>query len=355
MRVPEGYDFRVGFRRTMVLYCGRSPTIEEYEDFDAENAEPPVLYDRLHATLRDCLSSVYWRDEGLHRLADARIRPLAAVGANSADFLTGRQIIIGDYDWDYRLWSYVLTGDRDARELLTADYHVIAGTDGQLTRVEGTQSGAGALGQELDPAYRAGMITTSWFMAVNTMFTPLPRTTAAQAYRAYLGLDIAYQEGLLPVSGEPQDIDHKGVDQPTCAQCHTTLEPLSYPFAFYNGIAGDETGTFNPGRPTTPASGGYIPDWDGQSGTLLGQPLPVHTVAGEPTNNLRDWAEIAIASDFFKRNLALVFYRHALNRDPATVEIPEFEALWQAMPEDGYSANLLIGRIVDTAAFGGAR
>lgn len=35
------------------------------------------------------------------------------------------------------------------------------------------------------------MLTTRWFLAKNTMVTPIPRTTAAQAYRAYLGYDIA--------------------------------------------------------------------------------------------------------------------------------------------------------------------
>ena len=100
------------------------------------------------------------------------------------DYLGSTSIIIGDYEWDYRLWSYVLTQDRDARELLTADYHVVRATDGSgtLIRAEGEQAGAGALGQALAPSHRAGMITTTWFMAINTIFTPLPRTKAAQPY-----------------------------------------------------------------------------------------------------------------------------------------------------------------------------
>ncbi len=77
-------------------------------------------------------------------------------------------------------------------------------------------------------------------------------------------------------------------------------------------------------------------------------------VDGFPTNNLRDWATIAVGTDYFKRNLALMFYRHAFNREPSIRELPEFTSAWEAMPEDGYSANLLISRIVDTAAFGGA-
>ena len=54
-------------------------------------------------------------------------------------------------------------------------------------------------GQPLDVEHRAGMITTQWFLVINTMLSDLPRTTAAQAYRSYLGEDIARQEGIWPV------------------------------------------------------------------------------------------------------------------------------------------------------------
>ena len=72
----------------------------------------------------------------------------------------------------------------------------------------------------------------------NTMFTSIPRTTAAQAYRAFLGYDIAKLEGLWPVAGEPADYDNKGVGAPACAGCHATLDPLTYPFSRYEGIGG---------------------------------------------------------------------------------------------------------------------
>jgi len=75
------------------------------------------------------------------------------------------------------------------------------------------------------------MLTTRWFLAKNTMLTPVPRTTAAQAYRAYLGYDIAKLEGLQPVAGEPVDYDRKRVTAEQCAVCHSTLDPLSYPFS----------------------------------------------------------------------------------------------------------------------------
>ena len=68
------------------------------------------------------------------------------------------------------------------------------------------------------------------------MFTSIPRTSAAQAYRAYLGYDISKMEGLQAVVDEPVDYDAKGVEAPDCAVCHRTLDPLTYPFSRYDGL-----------------------------------------------------------------------------------------------------------------------
>lgn len=335
--VPAGYDFDVALRRVMVLYCGRSPTYEERAAFHDGSPARDALYLRLHDALGQCLRSAYWRDEGLARLADARIRPIEAVGIRSPV-----NIVIGDYDWDYDLFRYVLTEDRDARDLLLAEYHVRQREDGSFERVTGTFGsplGDRAGGQPLAPDRRAGMITTQWFFAINTMFSPLPRTTAAQAYRAYLGMDIARQQGIVPVAGEPLDVDDKGVRSGTCATCHSTLDPLSYAFAEYQGISGPRTGVYDPTRPAREIDG-----WRDPQAYLL----------GEPVRDVRQWAERAAASDDFLRNLGVTFFRHALSREPRPDEDARLAEAWGAMRADGYSANGLIHRIVDLAPFGGA-
>lgn len=347
------YDYARAFRRVHVKYCGRSPSYDEARAFTAlGNAE------RQRAAIRQaldvCLAASYWRDHGVQRLGDTRIRPVQPVGREGQTPL----IIIGDYEWDYRLWTYVLTDDRDMRELLRADYHVEKAPDGTLVKREGviappptpTTAGStydsGALmlrgspqGQPLEPERRAGMLTTSWFFAVNTMFSALPRTTAAQAYRAYLGEDIALQQGLHPVAGEPTDIDARGVGAPVCRDCHSTLDPMSYAFLWYEGILGRDTGKFKPNRP------GRIAGWKGNQGLLLGQPI----------NDVKDFARVALESELFPRNLALIFLRHAIEREPSAGEQVAFETLWRGIPADGWSANKLIHRIVESSFFGGAQ
>lgn len=184
------------------------------------------------------------------------------------------------------------------------------------------------------------MITTSWFIAVNTMFSPLPRTTAAQAYRAYLGQDIALGQGIQPVPGEPADIDKRGVGATGCVDCHSTLDPLSYAFVWYNGISGRETGAYSETRPMT-----TMPGWTNNRGSLLGQPI----------TTAQDFAKVAVATDLFPRNLANIFLKHAIEREPKTAEGESFEQLWRSIASDGWSANKLIHRIVRSSFFGGGK
>lgn len=325
------YDYRFSFRRVLNLYCGRPPAYEDMMSFN-EAIEAGSADAELRTTLWDCLESTYWLKEGLPRLADAKIRPLKAVGFDGL-------IPLADYEWDYRLFSHLLSGDRDARGLLRADYHI----DEEGRRVDGPVAGVGASvfgsgGQPLVTARRAGMLTTQWFLVIHTMFSALPRTTAAQAYRAYLGVDIAKGEGILPVANEPRDVDEKGVDQPSCAVCHSTIDPLSYAFAAYHGIGTlaspfdfDRSGTYDPTR--TP--------WGTESSIL-----------GEPVTDLVSWAQVAAESELFQRNLVLMFWQHALGRAPLPDEQEDFRRIWQALPSQGYRANQIIEELVFTSAFG---
>ena len=324
------YDPRFAFRRIMVTYCGMSPSYEDMAALAAASNKAAVL----HAKLDECLASDYWRREALHRLGDSKIRPEKATGLHG-DF------ILADYFWDYRLFSFVLSGSRDVRDLLMATYHigesdqVVEGVIAQVPySMVGTAMRMGS-GQPLAKEHRAGMITTQWFLVMNTMYSRLPRSTAAQAYRAYLGADISENEGMQPVAGEPRDVDQNGVSEPACAACHSTLDPLAYAFSTYNGINPD---------PLSNASGQYDPErtvWGGD-GTLF----------GEPVSDLLDWANVAVNSDDFLRSLGEMFYRQALGHKPVPRDLVDLITNWKALPEDGYRAEKFIHRLVDSDAFG---
>lgn len=324
------YDPAFAHRRLMITYCGRSPTFDERATFAAASDPRRALHEALDA----CLQSPYWTQEGLARLADKRIRPLQAVNVDGV-------IPLADYTWDYRLFVHALTGDRDARDLLVADYHI----DESGSVVTGVVGGAGDQqvgGQPLAVDKRAGMITTQWFLMIHTMFSELPRTTAAQAYRAYLGQDIARSEGLLPIAGEPVDVDDKGVDDTeTCVYCHATLDPLSYAFAYYNGIGGGGgNGAFRANRPS----------W---SPTAIESAILDVPLTDVQERGVVDWARTAADSPLFGQTIAAMFMTHALGRPPRPDEFDALAELAERFADaDAYRATALIHRLVDTDAFG---
>src|SRR5215813_3607398 len=136
---------------------------------------------------------------------------------------------------------------------------------------------------------RAGMLTTGWNLVYNVMFTALPRTAAAQAYRAFLGRDIAHLEGLNAVAGEPKDYDGRGVTQTACTICHSTLDPLSYPFKNYNGLT-SPLGEYDPNRITRNFSD-LAPN--------ITQMPETGYVLGQPVQDLMQWAQVAANSKEF--------------------------------------------------------
>ena len=331
--VVDGYDNAFAYRRIKLVFCGESPRYDEVSALAELAGDAEAVHTVLHETLDECLAGDYWRTVQVPRMAHRRIRPIQEVGANSS---VG--IVIGDYEWDYRLFRYVLTGGRDLRDLLTATYHVDE-IDGELVVIEGPISpeGASATGNPLPPERRAGMLTTRWFFAINTMFSALPRTAAAQAYREYLGMDLALSEGILPVQGEPIDVDNKGVAAEPCSHCHTTLDPLSYAFAEYNGIAGATTGNYNPQRPSV-----LMPGWDSPQTVLLGAPV----------NDLVSWAQQASESAAFRTTMVTMLFELVLDREPEWDEVVEVMALTDGLADLGYSADALLHSLVDTFAFG---
>lgn len=340
------YDYVFAFRRVATIYCARSPSYEELQALTQDKPDDATLKKRLHEKLSACLQSDYWQHEALPRLADKKIRPLVAAGPDSNIQIGSYRLVIGDYNYDYRMFRYVLSNDRDVRELLTARYHVVEDKSGKLSQVAGVleKSDAKALagGQPVPEERRAGMLTTQWFFAINTMFSSLPRTTAAQAYRAYLGADISNGEGLRPVVGEPVDVDNKGVAAPRCANCHSTLDPLSYAFAEYEGIrvnADLKFGNYLPERPKE-----RMPAWDmtRQKSVLLDKPV----------KDLVEWAHVAADSDEFKRAITEMFFRQAFSRSASPEEQEAFNTLWRSLASDGYSANRLLHRLIDLPTFG---
>ncbi len=111
-------DWRFAYRRVKSTFCGLSPSFAEMEAFDA--LDTSAQQTEVHEALDGCLESPFWILRALPRLADWRIRPIEEVSADGS----GEVARLGDYNDDYRLFVWVMSGDRDVRDLLLATYHV---------------------------------------------------------------------------------------------------------------------------------------------------------------------------------------------------------------------------------------
>ena len=348
------YDPAYAFKKISLDFCGRSPTWSELQEFLSVDDDDQG--DALHDLLDACLDSEFWigKDGEVWSLAHRKVRPVQSLKGGLED--PGSLPVLGDYYDDYQLFVYTQIDDNDARDVMLADYYVVRG-DAPTTYTPIADKCATACGLDLACIFdcatgdqlvpterRAGLLTTRWTLMMNTMFSAMPRTTAAQAYRAFLGLDIAKMEGLEPIAGEPVDYDNKGVDRQECATCHSTLDPLSYPFTTYNGFSSTEMGLF-----TDAAT--YVPDRMAR----FGYPATPEQgyLFGEPVDDLLDWADVAANSDAFAVSTVSDYWRLAMNGEPTDSTREDFDTLWQRFrgPHD-YRVERMLHDLIDTEAYG---
>ena len=342
------WDPFLAWKRVTMDFCGRAPRYDEVVAFDASmlslgwvrgDADPPgdardddAVMAVIDGQLEDCLQSRYW-DDVLIEIGVGVVRPK---GYNSDLYL------LGNYEWDLRLFAYATSGARDAADLMEADYLVVEDPvgSGLLVAIDEPRTSTEAYAQPLAREDRFGLITTRHSLAMNVMFAPVPRTLAAHWYRELLGLDISLSEGLFPVDelpgvypwASPRDVDDKGVWQEECAGCHTTVDPLSYPWARYNGIdlTGDTTATLVDDRATD-----VLPTIDG-------------AIFGVAVATPAEWVAEAVASDQYSERLVGLYWTWLFRRDPFSCEQDEFDDLWQGFRDGAYARSAATGpRVVE--------
>jgi hypothetical protein len=339
------YDYRYAFRKVALDFCGFSPTYAQLVQFDSQS--DGMKAQTIDTTLATCLQSDLWRGKNgqLWELAHRKIRPIGSLKSGPED---PGAIGLADYYDDYNLYTWSQIDDHDARSVLTADYFVTRTGSNPTVYAQATSIPYSGLGTHfVDQPYRAGNLTSNWSLTYFIMFTALPRTAAAQAYRAYLDLDIAKQEGLYPVAGEPKDYDRKGVTATLCTQCHATLDPLTYPWRNYNGLTGGSSqfGQYIPNRMETV---GAFPQ-----SSYLAQIPEAGVIFNQPVANLLEWSQTAANSDQFARATVLDYWKLLLGGPPTSDQQAEFTQLWQDFKTtDAYSVQKMLHALVKTEAYG---
>lgn len=334
------YDLRYVYKKVLLDFCGYSPTYGMMRTFQAL-ATDDLKRTYLDGELDRCLGTDFWRGKNgvLWKLAHPKIRPVGSLKSGEDQ----GQIPLADYYDDYALFAYSHTDDHDVRSVLTADF--FAQRSGSNPTVYTAVPSLPST-QVVDQPHRAGNMTTSWTLAYFVMFTALPRNAASQMYRAYLGLDIAKQEGIYSVANEPRDYDAKGVQSPACAACHATLDPLSYPYRNYNGLTGptNQFGRYVPNRLET---------FFGNQGPTLAMTPESGVIFNQPVSSLTQWAQVAANSDAFLRATATDYWKLLLGHPPQPEENAEFVALWQALKTThNYRVRPMLHQLIRTEAYG---
>jgi hypothetical protein len=361
---PERESSEFLFRRVSVAFCGESPTFEEMEQLRA--ADDKKAY--AHAKLTECLKSDYWRNEVLVHIADPLIRPVGLLGHCNLALL--------DFEPDYNLFLWAMTNGRNASDLLTAKYFVERSETGELRQVEqlpttrvragincSSPQFPGVSPQNVAIPYRAGMLTTANFLLNNTQGSYLPRVSAGIAYRNWLGADIAQYQALYSVPEEPRDIDSKGVKDPVCAACHSTLDPLAYAYAYYYGGGPlEQFGAYARERPEVflgalGATRKILNDWynDQPVPRLFGKPFSQEYKLPEDTSSLAQIAAEAAGSDLFARHIARLVFREVVGGEPEPRDADELEQLWRSLRSHDFSVDKMCHDLIDTRAFGSVR
>ena len=326
------YDQAFAWKRVLLDFCGRAPRYDEAQAFAAAADKPGIVRDTLSA----CLDAPHW---------SAITRELAIDVVEPVGPPTDVNIL-GNWEWDVRLWQHSVQDGRDASEIWTATHLVVEQPpgSGQLVAIDDPRNELEAYAQPLDAEDRFGIVTTRYSLAMRIMFADMPRTLAAHYYRKLLGLDIARSQGLFPIDElggaypwpAPADVDAKGVWQEGCAGCHSTLDALSYPWARYEGIdlEGDTTGTWVADRATD-----TIGSTDG-------------AIFGRPVSGPDEWVAHAAESEAFAQQTTRIFWRRIFQRPPLSCEEAEFEALWRGFLADGRDVEAMLGRMVLLDAYG---
>lgn len=333
------YDLKYVYRKLLLDFCGFSPTYGMIKTFQALSTDD-LKRTYLDQELDRCLGTDFWRGKNgaLWKLAHPKIRPVGSLKAGEDQ----GQIPLADYYDDYALFTWAHIDDHDVRSVLTADFFVARSGSNPTLYTPVTLKNT----QAVDQAHRAGNMTSAWTLTYFVMFTALPRNAASQMYRAYLGLDIAKQEGLYSVATEPRDYDAKGVQAAACAACHATLDPLSYPYRNYNGLSGGQNSfaRYVPNRMETLfANQGATLAMTPENGVILNQPV----------TSLMQWAQVASNSDAFLRATATDYWKLLMGHAPRAEETAEFVAIWQALKTThNYRVKPMLHQLIRTEAYG---
>jgi len=226
--------------RASMALRGTRPSLA---DLQAVEADPAVLDDLVDGYLEAPEFGLTMRElhnEALLVAADPDIYP---IGFAAAGALAGREVQQINTDLieaPLRLIEHVIAEDRPYSEIVTADYTLANGVVATVWGLPYDGDGEEWRVTRWVDRPNAGILSDSTlFTRHMTTFSNRNRGRANAVSRALLCYDFLSRE--IPIDSsidlaDPEEVAHAVRENPACASCHQTLDPLASFFAEYSTI-----------------------------------------------------------------------------------------------------------------------
>jgi hypothetical protein len=133
------------------------------------------------------------------------------------------------------------------------------------------------------------------------------------------------------------------VAAPACAVCHSTLDPLTYPFTRYDGIIRNN---YNPNR---------LKNFVRTDGPRVVEAPEAGEIFGQKVANLMEWSQVAANSDAFAQKVVWDYWKLMVGREPGPADQTEFTLMWKglkAQDKFNYRTERMLHALVLTEAYG---
>ena len=318
--------------------------------------------------LDECFDSAHWigKNGVVWEIGHYKIRPVGSVKFGEDEGV----LPTVDYYQDFHLFVWSQIDGNDAREQLTADYTVTRSETGNTVRYTKQNPSRLNDGQVMQVDNRVGLLSSFWNLAFYLNYTPIARVLVAQAFRGFVGISMAKMQGLNPPPRDESqyaDYDLKGMEKPECASCHTTIDPLVYPWRNYNGLTGtsEVLGGVNASGLQSLSGLGTEENLTPLSYSLprleffedrmpgISQMPEAGYIFGQRVENLKEWAEVMANSDQFAANTVRDYWRVLIGPDIYSYQQDEFKTLWRTLKTGhNYNVEAMLKDLIKTEAYG---
>ena len=335
--------------RASMALRGIRPSIAELQQVQADPTTLPGIVDAyLEAPqFADTIGDMH--NDVLQVRTEATQYVLPIVGVASNNGWTASQVNHAVMEEPLKLIEYVVTNNRPYTEIVTADYTVADGISAAIwpgLSYPGTGAGDWEVSHWTDGKPAAGILDSNALLYRHfSAGSNYHRGRANWVSKSLLCDDFLQREVIIDTSvdlSDPNAVANAVANNPSCASCHQTLDPLASYFMGYQG-------TINAGNITSyPITGFYKVSRENQWQTTNKRAPGYY---GQPGGRLDDLGAKIAADDRFSLCTAERFYSYLTQTGLGSVDVATAASLQSTLVDSGWDAKALTKAIVLSPGF----